>query len=86
MDSGWFRCELFARSSDGHSVRGVVSGSGEPANRITVKCLCEAALTLASEEGATPKAAGVLTPATELGEPLQRRLEAAGVCFDLVNG
>ncbi len=80
MDGGWFRCELFARGEAG-TARGVVEGAGDPANRITVKCVCEAALALACEEAALPARGGVLTPATGLGETLRRRLEGKGIAF-----
>jgi len=48
MEQGWFRCHLFARAADGRTSRALVSGQGDPANRVTVKCVCESALTLSS--------------------------------------
>ena len=74
MDAGWLRCEFFARSAAGRTIRGLVSGKGDPANRITVKCVCEAALSLACDANRLPDRAGVLTPATGLGSVLQERL------------
>jgi short subunit dehydrogenase-like uncharacterized protein len=74
MDAGWFRCEFFARSADGRTVRGLVSGKGDAANRITVKCVCEAALSLACDSNRLPDRAGVLTPATGIGLVLEERL------------
>lgn len=50
MERGWFRCELFARAADGRTSRGLVSGQGDPANRVTVKCVCESAFTLACDD------------------------------------
>lgn len=84
MDAGWFRCELFARTRDGRTSRALVAGQGDPANRITVKCLCEAALTLASRDAALPSRAGVLTPSTALGDALIARLNERGIQFTIV--
>ena len=85
MDAGWFRCEFFASAGDGRTVRGLVSGKGDPANRITVKCVCEAALALACDAERLPGRAGVLTPASGLGGVLRDRLIARGVSFRRVN-
>jgi short subunit dehydrogenase-like uncharacterized protein len=82
MDAGWFRCKFMARSADGSIRWGAVSSQGDPANRVTVLCVCEAALTLASERDDLPDRAGVLTPSTGLGVALQRRLQSAGMQFE----
>ncbi len=58
-------------------VRGRDPGYGE-----TSRMLAEAALTLASDE--RPDVVGVVTPAVGLGLPSQRRLEAAGMRFEVV--
>jgi short subunit dehydrogenase-like uncharacterized protein len=58
-------------------VRGRDPGYGE-----TSRMLAEAALTLASDE--RPDVVGVVTPAVGLGIPYQRRLEAAGMRFEVV--
>ena len=80
MSEGWFRCDIWARKADGRTIRGFLSGQGDPANRITVTCLCESGLTLACEER-LPNQAGVLTPSTGLGQALQGRLSAKGIMF-----
>jgi short subunit dehydrogenase-like uncharacterized protein len=77
MDHGWFRCTLVGKSSDGRTAQGVISGQGDPGNRITVKCLCESALALALDE--LPPRAGILTPSTGIGEVLVDRLRARGI-------
>ena len=79
MDEGWFRCHLFGRSADGKTARMLLSGDGDPANRITVKCLCESALALACDSERLPRRAGVLTPTTGLGEVLLDRLAKRGI-------
>ena len=81
MERGWFRCDLFARAPDGRISRAFVSGQGDPANRITVKCVCESAFTLACHERDLPDRAGLLTPSTGLGQPLLDRLNANGIQF-----
>jgi short subunit dehydrogenase-like uncharacterized protein len=58
-----------------------VSG-GDPGYGETSRMLAEAALTLASDE--RPDVTGVVTPAVGLGVPYRRRLEAAGMRFELV--
>jgi short subunit dehydrogenase-like uncharacterized protein len=55
---------------------------GDPGYGETSRMLTEAALTLASEE--RPDVVGVVTPAVGLGLPYQRRLEASGMRFELV--
>ena len=57
----------------------LLSGEGDPANRITVKCLCESALALACDTERLPRRAGVLTPTTGLGEVLLERLAKRGI-------
>jgi short subunit dehydrogenase-like uncharacterized protein len=55
---------------------------GDPGYGETSRMLAEAALTLAGED--RPDVVGVVTPAVGLGLPYQRRLEAAGMRFELV--
>jgi short subunit dehydrogenase-like uncharacterized protein len=86
MEKGWFTCELLACTDDGRLVHARLHDSGDPANRVTVKCLCESALTMALDSQALPGGAsrgGVLTPATALGEPLAQRLRAAGMQIEI---
>jgi short subunit dehydrogenase-like uncharacterized protein len=55
---------------------------GDPGYGETSRMLAEAALTLASDE--RPDVTGVVTPAVGLGAPYQRRLEASGMRFEVV--
>ncbi len=80
MDTGWFRCDLFGRAKDGRTVRGVIEAQGDPGNRVTVKCLCESALSLALDT--LPERAGVLTPSTAMGDALVKRLRACGMTLE----
>jgi short subunit dehydrogenase-like uncharacterized protein len=77
MDGGWFRLELFGKTPSGRVAQGIVSDKGDPANRVTVKCLCESALALALDP--LPDRAGVLTPSSGIGEALLTRLRARGM-------
>ena len=83
MDGGSFRCELMAKSANGHEVRASIADQGDPGNRATTKMVCEAALALALNEKALPRAAGVITPAVAFGEVLVQRLRAAGMTLQL---
>ena len=88
MNEGFFKCELIGLAKSGARVRGVSKGRGDAGNRITVKCLCEAAFVLASRAadpmGAKAGGGGVLTPVTGLGEEVMPRLAAAGIHFEFV--
>jgi short subunit dehydrogenase-like uncharacterized protein len=83
MDTGWFRCELFGKTSDGRTAQGLITDQGDPGNRVTVKCLCESALALALDD--LPNRAGVLTPSTGIGEALITRLRAKGMTLQIRN-
>ncbi|MFN3197519.1 MAG: saccharopine dehydrogenase family protein [Bradymonadia bacterium] len=83
MDNGFMRVRYIAESEDGRKLLGTLKSKGDPGNRITVKILCEAALMLATDRGALPEAAGVITPALGLGLGLKDRLEAAGMSFSV---
>jgi short subunit dehydrogenase-like uncharacterized protein len=85
--SGWFTAEFLARTQDGREVWARVADQGDPSNRVTTKCVCEAALALALDTDHLPGGAlrgGVLTPATALGEVLICRLRQAGMTIQLV--
>jgi short subunit dehydrogenase-like uncharacterized protein len=85
MDSGWFTCNLVAEGEDGRKRRAVVRDRGDPGNRVTTKCVSEAALALALDGDSLPGGAGrggLLTPATGLGDVLVRRLLAAGMTLE----
>ena len=81
MDRGFFRCRVWGRTRDGETAEVVLSGEGDPANRITVLCVCESALALAVDSGQLPKRAGVLTPSTGIGDALVSRLRSRGITF-----
>jgi len=79
----WFRVRFTARAGDGTSVRTEVSG-GDPGYGETSKMLAESALCLAFDD--LSGEGGQLTPAVAMGDALRRRLVAAGIKFEVLDG
>jgi short subunit dehydrogenase-like uncharacterized protein len=79
----WFRVRFAARAGDGTAVRTEVSG-GDPGYGETSKMLAESALCLAFDD--LPRRGGQLTPAVAMGDALRRRLVAAGIKFEVLDG
>ncbi len=79
----WFRVRFAARAGDGRTVRTEVSG-GDPGYGETSKMLAESAMCLAFDE--LPARSGQLTPAVAMGDALRRRLVAAGIKFEVLDG
>jgi short subunit dehydrogenase-like uncharacterized protein len=77
-ESGWFRMELRATTESGRRYLAVVGAQGDPGYAATAVMLGESALCLALDGDRLPPAAGVLTPATAMGEVLVDRLRARG--------
>ncbi|HEU4491633.1 MAG TPA: saccharopine dehydrogenase NADP-binding domain-containing protein [Jiangellales bacterium] len=75
---GRFRMEVHARTTTGARYVAVVAARGDPGYAATSVMLGESALALALDLGRLPAAAGVLTPATAMGQVLVERLRAAG--------
>ncbi len=81
MDNGFFRCRVWGRTREGSSGEVTLCGKGDPANRITVLCLCESAFAIVMNPDELPKLAGVLTPSTGIGDALVARLRSRGITF-----
>jgi short subunit dehydrogenase-like uncharacterized protein len=81
--NSWFRVRFAARSGSGQEVRTEVSG-GDPGYGETSKMLAESALCLAFDD--LPERGGQLTPAVAMGDALRRRLVAAGIRFEVLDG
>ena len=79
----WFSVRFAARAGDGRTVRTEVSG-GDPGYGETSKMLAEAAMCLAFDE--LPARSGQITPAVAMGDALRRRLQAAGIKFEVLDG
>lgn len=77
-ERGWFRMDIDARTESGARYRVRVSGPGDPGYAATAVMLGESGLALALGGDALPDRAGVLTPATAMGDVLVARLRAAG--------
>lgn len=76
--TGFFRLRVHARTASGARYVTEVGASGDPGYAGTAVMLGESALCLARDRERLPDRAGVLTPATAMGETLADRLRAAG--------
>ena len=79
-ENGFFRHMLVAEGDQGR-VLGRVIGHKDPGYAGTAIMLGEAALCLALDRERCPNRAGVLTPATAMGDALIERLRAAGMTW-----
>ncbi len=75
---GWFRMDVRATTTSGAGYRTLVAGPGDPGYAATAVMLGQSALALALDSDWLPDRAGVLTPATALGDVLVDRLRTAG--------
>ena len=82
-DAGFFHIDVHALTSSGARIVTEIRAPGDPGYKATAVMLGEAALALAGDEGALPDAAGVLTPATAIGEVLTERLRSSGHSYDV---
>lgn len=83
MERGWFRSVVHASTEGGRRYRATVAGRGDPGYKATALMLGETALALALDGDRLPDRAGVLTPATALGDVLVARLRVAGMQLDV---
>ncbi|MFD3703586.1 saccharopine dehydrogenase family protein [Nocardia sp. NPDC058658] len=79
--SGWFTMKTFARTSSGAKYQATFSSTGDPGYQATAVLLGQAGLSLAFDT--LPDRAGVLTPASAMGEALTERLRAAGMTIEV---
>ncbi|MET9212168.1 MULTISPECIES: saccharopine dehydrogenase family protein [unclassified Nocardia] len=79
--SGWFTMKTFARTSSGAKYQATFSGTGDPGYQATAVLLGQAGLSLAFDE--LPPRAGILTPASAMGEALTERLRGAGMTIEV---
>jgi short subunit dehydrogenase-like uncharacterized protein len=75
---GHFRFDLHAATVTGARYRVRFAARGDPGYAASSVMLAESALALVVDRGALPDAAGVLTPATGIGDVLAGRLRAVG--------
>jgi short subunit dehydrogenase-like uncharacterized protein len=81
--NGYFTLEIHARTSTGAKYVASVTGKKDPGYGGTAVMLGESALALALDGDTLPHAAGVLTPAAGIGQPLIDRLRRHGFTFDV---
>ena len=77
-DNGHFRVEVVARTTTGARFTSTVAAKGDPGYAATAVMQGESALCLALDRDRLPERAGVLTPATAMGDALVDRLRAQG--------
>ena len=70
-------------TTSGRRYLSTVAGQGDPGYAATAVMLGEAALALSLDGDRLPAVAGVLTPATAIGDVLVERLRAAGLTLDV---
>lgn len=80
-ERGYFHIDVHTRTSSGAHLVAEIRAPGDPGYKATAVMLGESALALALEDGRLPAAAGVLTPATAMGDVLTERLRAAGQAY-----
>ena len=76
---GFYTIDTYTRTSNGARYALTWSQKGDPGYAATAVMLGESALTLALDRDRLPRRAGVLTPATAMGDALADRLRAAGL-------
>ena len=82
-DKGFFKIETHARTSSGQKLVCKITAQGDPGYKATAVMLGEAVLCLALDGEKLPARAGVLTPATAMGDVLVDRLRAAGQTYEV---
>jgi short subunit dehydrogenase-like uncharacterized protein len=83
LGKGFFRVRLYGRTTDGRRLVATVPAPGDPGYAATALMLGESALCLALDGDTLPPVAGVLTPATAMGDALVDRLRAAGMTLSV---
>jgi short subunit dehydrogenase-like uncharacterized protein len=82
-DAGFFSIDIHTRTSTGAHYRCRIAAQGDPGYKATAVMFSEASLSLALDGLSLPLRAGVLTPATAIGDPLVKRLQLAGQTFEV---
>jgi short subunit dehydrogenase-like uncharacterized protein len=82
-ERGCFRIEIHARTSSGARYLCRVAAQGDPGYKATSVMFGESSLCLALDAQRLPSRAGVLTPATAMGDELTQRLRLAGQTLEV---
>jgi short subunit dehydrogenase-like uncharacterized protein len=75
--------EIHTRTSEGARYVATVGAMGDPGYAATAMMMGESALCLALDRERLPDRAGVLTPASAMGDALVDRLRAAGMTLEV---
>lgn len=87
MNTGYFKTWIIAKAQDNSKIKVFIYSKGDPGNKVTVKILCESALSLCLQRDQLPggnEKGGILTPATGLGFILIERLKKQGFRFEII--
>ncbi|MFJ9369114.1 saccharopine dehydrogenase family protein [Nocardia sp. NPDC101769] len=79
--SGWFTMRTFAHTTSGAKYECTFAGKGDPGYQATSVMLGQSGLCLAFDS--LPELAGILTPASAMGDALTERLRAAGITIEV---
>lgn len=79
--SGWFTMRTFAHTTSGAKYLCTFAGKGDPGYQATSVMLGQSGLCLAFDT--LPELAGILTPASAMGDALTDRLRAAGITIEV---
>ena len=80
-ESGFFRLRLVGYTKNDQMLSLFVEGDSDPGYSATAKMIAESALSIILNEQDIPKAYGILTPASGIGETLEKRLKDKGIRF-----
>lgn len=78
---GWFTMRTFAHTTSGATYSATFAGKGDPGYQATAVMLGQSGLCLACDD--LPERAGILTPATAMGDALTERLRTAGMTIEV---
>ncbi|RDI66353.1 saccharopine dehydrogenase family protein [Nocardia pseudobrasiliensis] len=78
---GWFTMKTFAHTTSGAKYVCTFAGKGDPGYQATSVMLGQAGLCLAFDE--LPALAGILTPASAMGDALTERMRGAGITVEV---
>jgi short subunit dehydrogenase-like uncharacterized protein len=82
-ERGFFRIEIHAQTSGGARYLCRIAAQGDPGYKATAVMFGESSLSLALDGDRLPQRAGVLTPATAIGNTLIERLRIAGATLEV---
>ncbi len=83
--NGHLRLRVWGEAEDGRRASVRITGQGDPGYQLTALMLSQASLGLALDGARLPERAGVLTPASALGDVLVDRLRAAGMSLTVAD-